>query len=140
MKNLSDIISDLNYHKPNYKLQSNDAFNAYMINRWLSMISPSYCNLINETYNRLYNAFDNNQQRYDFLKTILPKKFVKFPKYIKKTEKVKESKNSDLIDQIAKTHEISKREVEEIIKNMDVKELKKEYLDDSLKVYQKKEK
>ena len=52
MNTIFDYINDVLFHKKGNKLDNIDdygQYNPYMINRWLSMYSPSVATIINET-------------------------------------------------------------------------------------------
>lgn len=136
MKSIFDINDDLTYNKPDYKLSPNDECVPYMHQRWLSFIDPVYCHLLNEIYNMKVAAFTDNQQFYDFMKCILPRKKAFKIKYIKKTKVTADPANEDAVEELANILEISKKEVREMLSiNKDVLKSFKE----DLKILKKKE-
>ena len=89
-------------------------FNLYMLNRWCSMYSPDMVQIINETTNRYKEVFSLKQDQYNYILNILPKVKRKRIDYIKKI-KTEEKEKDENIPIIAKTLEISEREVKEYI-------------------------
>ena len=112
MNTIFDFIEATIFTKNAELLQSTDdekEFSPFMVNRWVSMYSPEMANVINETTNRYSTIFESKKDLYNFYVTILPKVNFKRISYIKKTAKEdSEIKNLDLI---AKTQQISQREV-----------------------------
>lgn len=103
---LFEYIKDLTvYKKGNLPL---DEYIPYLINRWLSFVSPSACNAINESVNSLGNM--DKQQHYKLLLKLYPKsKQIPFIKYVKKVKEEK-SKEDDNIALLASNMEMSRRE------------------------------
>ena len=89
-------------------------FNLYMLNRWCSMYSPDVTQIINETTNRYKEVFSLKQDQYNYILNILPKVKKRRINYIKKI-KTEEKEKDENIPIIAKTLEISEREVKEYI-------------------------
>ena len=116
MKTVFDIIEDITYKKPKYTLLPSDDCPPFMVQKWLSFVDPAYCNLMNELYNMRSGGFIDNQQFYDFMKCVIPKKYVGKIKYIKKTKKIDESKQDGVIGELANILEISRKEAREMIK------------------------
>jgi CRISPR/Cas system-associated exonuclease Cas4 (RecB family) len=115
MKTVFDIIKDITVLKPKYQLLPSDDFVPYMVQRWLSMVHPSYCSLMNDIYNDKISAFMDEQQLYDFLKCIIPKKAANQIKYIKKSKAAEKSKHENVIEELANSLELSKKEVMEML-------------------------
>lgn len=116
MKTVFDILHDVSYAKPDYKLQASDDFNIFMLCRWISFVSPQFSYIINEIYNTKHKTFTDDQAIYDSLKLFLPK--IKFGKinFMKKTPKDKtKSNNEDLILMMCDSLELSRREVVDIL-------------------------
>lgn len=136
MKNIFQLTSDVLYTKPAYKLEASDIFSSFMLQRWISMANPVYCNFINAVYNVNHQGFEDDQMVYDFLKCVFPKKYIGKIEYIKKAEKDKTaSKNQNVIEELAKGLNISQREVKEYFE-LFPKDLK-EYKDNDAKVMKK---
>ena len=90
-------------------------FNLYMLNRWCSMYSSDVAQILNETTNKYGKLFQTKQEQYDFILNMLPRVKKKRLNYIKKV-KEEAKKEDNEIALIAKSMEISKRELEENIK------------------------
>jgi hypothetical protein len=111
------ILNSILYSKKPLDVNVDDEniFNLYMVNRWCSMHSPEINNLINDTTNRLGMVLESKEDQVKFLTNILPRCRFKRIEYLKKTKKEKLDKDQETRDQyitlIAKTREISKREV-----------------------------
>ncbi len=130
MNTIFDYINDILYHKKGTLLNNvehESGYNSYMINRWLSMYSPQIANLINLTSNRLYSVFETKSEAYKFLINVLPKTKPRRIAYIKKVKKEKKEE-LDVIETLASSLELSKREINLYIKesNTDLERLKKQ--------------
>jgi len=102
---LFEYIKDITtYKKGNLPL---DDYIPYLINRWLSFITPQICGAINESVNSLGN-FDK-LQHYKLLLRLYPKSKVPFISYVKKVKEEK-TKEDNKIDMLASNMEMSKRE------------------------------
>lgn len=107
---LFEYIKDITtYKKGNLPL---DEYIPFLINRWLSFVTPSICNAINESVNSLGNF--NKEQHYKLLLKLYPKTKIPFIQYIKK---IKEDKNkeNDNIPILASTMEMSVRETKQLL-------------------------
>jgi hypothetical protein len=118
MLNIFEILNDIIVTKKGNLLdnvEDEDQFLPYIVCRWLSMYSPEYAQIINETTNKHYNVFDTKREWYDYLIKILPKGSPGRIHYIKK-EKRKDINNFDeIVRFLAKRFEISRREVEQYL-------------------------
>ncbi len=101
-------------------IDSEDTYNHYMMCRWLSMHSPQVAKLVNETANWLYPIFNTKEESYKFLNTIIPYQNFRRINYIKKNKKNTEKKGEDIADIIAQNMEISKREVNLYVKQLNL--------------------
>ena len=102
---LFEYIKDITtYKKGNLPL---DDYIPFLINRWLSFISPSTCGAVNESVNALGNI--DKQQHYKLLLKLYPKSKVPFISYVKKVKEEK-TKEDDKVDMLACNMEMSKRE------------------------------
>lgn len=102
---LFEYIKDItSFKKGNLPL---DDYIPFLINRWLSFISPSACGAINESTNTLGNM--SKEQHYKLLLKLYPKSKVPFISYIKKVKEEK-TKEDDKVDMLASNMEMSKRE------------------------------
>lgn len=95
---------------------SEDNFNMFLANRYLSFYHPELAKLINETSNKLPVASNhqNGESAFEYLKAVVPKVKYKFIKYIKKPA-VENQRNMGVSDEeireIAAYKELSTREV-----------------------------
>lgn len=103
---LFEYIKDLTvYKKGNLPLED---YIPYLINRWLSFVTPQVCGAINESVNSLGNI--DKQQHYKLLLKLYPKsKQIPFIKYVKKVKEEK-TKEDDNIALLASNMEMSQRE------------------------------
>ena len=118
MLNIFQILNDIIVTKRGDLLdnvEDEDQFIPFIVCRWLSMYSPEYAQIINETTNKHYNVFDTKKEWYEYLIKVLPKGSPGRIHYIKK-EKRKELNNFDeIVKFLAKRFEISRREVEQYL-------------------------
>lgn len=118
MINIFEILNDIIVTKKGNLLdnvEDEDQFIPFIVCRWLSMYSPEYAQIINETTNKHYNVFDTKKEWYDYLIRVLPKGTPGRIHYIKK-EKRKDINNFDeIVKYLAKRFEISRREVEQYL-------------------------
>jgi hypothetical protein len=107
---LFEYVKDLTtYKKGNLPLED---YIPYLINRWLSFISPQICIAINESVNCLGNI--SKDQHYKLLLKLYPKSKVPFIKYIKKIKEEK-TKEDDKTTLLASNMEMSEREVKQLL-------------------------
>lgn len=86
-----------------------DEYSPFLMNRWISFMSPSISNLINDTLNQLGNI--DKETHYRLMLTLIPKsKYFKKIQYIKKGKK-SDDEEIDYIKKYASYHEMSMREV-----------------------------
>ena len=81
------FINDILSYKQGDLLNNIDdesSYNAYMINRWLSMYSPQLATIVNYTTNNYYSIFHTKRDHYNFLLSIIPKVKIFRIQYIKK--------------------------------------------------------
>ena len=90
-----------------------EEYPSFLINRWMSFVSPSSCRAINESVNSLGNLDKNTH--YKLLISCFPKqKYMSKINYIKKIKTEKEDSDSS-IPVLAKTLELSQKEIEEML-------------------------
>jgi len=109
-----DILNDILFTKKGNLLKNVDeesSFNNYMINRWISMHSPSLAIVINNTSNWLWSVFETKQDYYKFINTIIPRVSRKRIHYIKKTKPEDKPKELENVELLAKRLELSQREI-----------------------------
>jgi hypothetical protein len=104
---LKDIFVD---KKGNLQLEE---YIPYLITRWVSFSTPKICNPLNDTINCLGNIEKNIH--YKLLISVLPKvKYQPRISYIKR--KKKETEDIDIkIIQLAKSMELSQKEIEQLV-------------------------
>ena len=99
-----DIINDILYEKDGESLNRvdfDDEFKLYLIQRWISMSSNSNIEFLNRTVNILYNTLDSPQQfklMSTFIRMDIPKKirYIKGTSNKKSKNKKKEEEESDI--------------------------------------------
>jgi 2-succinyl-5-enolpyruvyl-6-hydroxy-3-cyclohexene-1-carboxylate synthase len=121
MKTTFEHISNIINKKESYLLTEGEEFVPYMIQRWISMISPEMAYVVNETSNSISPAMQSKQMWHDYFLTVIPKIGYKKIEYIKKPK----SAPSKDVSELARKLEISFREAQEIIE-LDASLLKKE--------------
>jgi len=105
-----DYIKDITtYKKGNLNLEE---YIPFLINRWMSFITPQTCGCINETVNVLGNIDKNIH--YKLLVTLYPKGKIPFINYIKKIKEEK-SKEDNNISLLASNLEMSQKEVKQLL-------------------------
>ena len=104
---LFDYLKAITVNKdPNLPL---DEYSQFLMNRWISFMSPSISNLINNTLNQLGNI--DKDIHYKLMLSMIPKsKYFKKISYIKKGKKLEED-DIEYIEKYATYNEISTREV-----------------------------
>lgn len=105
---LKDIVT---LKKGNLPLEN---YVPFLINRWLSFISPSSCIAVNESVNSLGNI--DKTIHYKLLIGCFPKqKYMSKINYIKKVKAEKEEETDSKISVLAKTLELSQKEIKEML-------------------------
>ena len=123
MRTIFDFINDILYHKRGDLLDNIEhegQYNSYMVNRWISMYSPQHATLVNLTSNRLYSALSTKESSYKFLLNVMPKSNPRRIMYVKK-KKVDKTEETDDVTLLANNLELSKREINDYIKQLDLK-------------------
>lgn len=121
-----DYINDVLFTKKNTMQSVDDesTFSPYMLNRWISMYSPAMardCNIIN----KYLGAFENKKDLFSLFVAIFKKVPFKRINYIKKHKEEKKDECAQL-DLLAKSYELSKREIKQYLELKDgfLKEVK----------------
>jgi len=124
---LNDIVC-LKKNKLATNLEDETEFVPFLTQRWLSMYSAAFAEVLNMTSNRLWRVMDDKQMWYKLFTSILPKSPNKRIRYFKKTKKNKKVVNTEIITYIANLYEISHREVKMYLDQniLDLKQIKKE--------------
>lgn len=119
---MSEYISDILIHKKGDLLDVYDShleFSPYITQRYLSACSPQVCNILNHTTNNKLKFLDK-RQLYKLWIQIIPKNesFIVLPK--RKPKVQLNELEQKAVDFLAQKHKISKREVQEYIKEMKI--------------------
>ena len=126
---LKDIVSTKS-GKLHKEFDFNTAFKSpYMIQRWISMEHPKNAFIVNETTNKIWRGLDNDKKLWYILLTCLTKKPVSYFKkinYIKKASEKTDEKYEKAVEMLAKSNEISQREIREHISMMERLNIKTE--------------
>ena len=114
--NIFDQLNDLVFSKKRKCMNNIDHENEYvpfMINRWISMISPQHAQVINNTVNWMYGVFENKQSHYKLLHNVIPRARWQRVTYHKKNKETQQTESNDSkhIKLLACTLELSEREV-----------------------------
>lgn len=113
---LKDIITT---KKPRiFSIEEEKEFVPFLIQRWISMKSPEYAFILNETINRYWSILEQNQDWYDMLIHVIPQSKSNRVYYIKKNKKDNKTKTrEEILKKMAKNMEISFKEIETYDKN-----------------------
>lgn len=114
--NIFDQLNDLVFSKKRKCLNNVDHESEYvpfMINRWISMISPQHAEIVNNTVNWMYGVFEDKQMHYKLLHNIIPRTRWHRVLYHKKNKDKQDNKSEDTehIKRLACALELSEREV-----------------------------
>jgi len=113
MKNSTDFTKDIITDKEFHKINQGDNFQPYLIQKYISAISPDHCILINEILNTKLKNWKDDQEIYDFLKCIMPKAKECNIRYFKTAPEKKEYKVD--LKGISESLEISMKELKEML-------------------------
>jgi hypothetical protein len=111
MKTQFEHIYNIINKKDDCQLVVGEDFVPYMVQRWISMISPEMAFVMNETSNAISPAMQDKQMWLDYFLTVVPKIGYKKISYLKKP---KSAPNQDVSD-LASLLQISCREAKEMI-------------------------
>jgi hypothetical protein len=121
---LSEFLKDIIQSKkgdlldlPENELQ----FNPYIIQRFLSMQSPMMCDIVNQTTNPKMGVLDK-KQLYLLMLSVVPRLRSTSFKYIKKEETgiLLNEKEKKAVDLLAQRYKLSKKDIEQYIKELDL--------------------
>ena len=130
MITIFDILNDIICHKKQDVISNTEEWKMYqgfLVNRWLSFYSHDYLYRINQTINKHSACMDQSMQ-YKYLVKTLPKSSVKRIDYIKKVKEDKEKKNDKrqvVVEFLSKRLELSQREINYLLENLNTKDLEK---------------
>jgi len=120
---LFDFIRDIVFRKKGNLLDNPDAeneFQPFMMQRWLSMHSPDLAKVINLTTNKLWSIYETKKDWYKDFLAFVPKTYNKKIKYIKKKKEKVDKEEQEVIEFLARTKEMSKREVQLYLNEFDI--------------------
>lgn len=129
MRNSSDLAKDILCDKEFSELAPCDNFVPFLIQKYISGVHPTYCNLINDTLNNKLHSWNDCQEIYDFLKCLIPKKNCRY-RYFGINHEEKET-SLDLIS-LSSVLEISIKELKQILEMFP--ELEKNLKEDKEKI------
>ena len=119
-----DFISDILFYKKKNCLGTIDdetTFTPYLVNRWLSMYSISAAKISN-VLNKYLGTFESKHELYSLFLALYPKLPNKKINYFKrKKEEIKETNHA--IPMLAKTYELSQREVTDYINTLNLNKI-----------------
>lgn len=137
MKSIFEHIDNIINLKIPYTIIEGEEFSPYILQRWISMISPEICNFINETSNSQYSVISDKQKFHDYLLSVIPKIGRKKIQYIKKEKQNSlEQNKEDIIKEYAKRLEISYRELKSILE-LDPNFLSNRFNNKQIEIYKK---
>ena len=113
------LIADIIARKKGDLLQDIEdekEFAPFMAQRWLSMYSPEFANIVNETTNSHWMVLETKQEWYRFFLLAIPKKPNRKINYIKKAKKsAAKGIEKDYIKFLAERLELSQKEIKDYI-------------------------
>lgn len=130
--NIFEQIDDIVVKKENRlanNLEDESEFIPYMLQRWLSMYSPQYAEILNISVNKMWKVMEDKQMWYKFFTAIVPRGHPKHIAYIKKAAKTPQKKiNDEIIKILSEQFELSQREIKLYIedKMIDISNIKKQ--------------
>lgn len=130
MRNSADFVRDIITNSELSQITPSDNFVPYLVQKYLSGISPAHCNLVNSLLNGKLGSWRDQQEIYDLLKIILPKSKGVSYKYFGKASDKKEGKVD--IDALAKSMELPRKEVMEMLRYFP--DLEKALIDEKEKI------
>jgi hypothetical protein len=133
--NIYDLLKDIFQNKKGDLIAEhsfNDAFTSpFLVQRWISMQSPTNAVLINESTNKLWKGLaDDKNLWYKLYITLINKeKFGKIS-YIKKEKKIINETQNKIIEKLSERNQLSQKETESNLELLqlfgkDVKKFKK---------------
>lgn len=115
MKNSTDFTREILKNKDIDNISPCDNFIPYLVQKYISGVSPEHCMLVNSILNHKLHNWKDEQEIYNFLKLIIPKKNSTYFRYFAPTKKVRETEIKGDLSNLAQTMEISIRELREMI-------------------------
>lgn len=116
MKKSIDFARSIINDKIQEEINSCDEWSSFLIQRYISVVSPAHCNMINTILNGKLRNWEDSQEIYHFLKCVIPKNKVYNFDYIWKKKEAPVELKVD-VENICKSLEISQKEFYDIAKN-----------------------
>lgn len=119
--NIFNYLSNLLFTKKEPTLKGIDQqtdYQPFLVNRWCSMLNKQTNCIINTTVNTMYQIFENKTDHYKFLHYIIPRERFKRINYIKKSKT--DTKETLIAGKFAKSLELSKREINQYIEQLNL--------------------
>lgn len=119
-----DFISDIISFKTKNCLKTVDnesEFTPYLVNRWLSMYSPSVAKVSN-TLNKYLGTFESKTELYSLFVALFPKLPNKKINYFKRKKDETKEKNQS-VPLLAKTYELSQREITDYLNTLNLNKI-----------------
>jgi len=112
MRNSSDLAKDILCEKEFSELSPCDNFVSFLVQKYVSGVHPTYCNLVNDILNNKLHSWNDCQEIYDFLKCLIPKKNCRY-KYFAIKHEEKEIKLE--LNSISSCLEIPVKQLKELL-------------------------
>lgn len=126
MATIFDILKRITYSKENWEdlpQEEQEAFNKYMINRFISM-DQDYCEVVNVVQKNMWQM--DNAHIYRLYKNILPKRQV-FLKYMKPTKVKYDPEAIELIKEYFETGNKEAKEYLDILSKEEIQSIFEQY-------------
>ena len=130
MRNSADFVRDIITNPEISPITPTDNFAPFLVQKYISGISPAHCNLINTVLNGKLGEWRDPQEIYNLLKILLPKNKEVSYRYFGKASDKKEYKVD--IEALAESLELPKKEIIEMLNYFP--ELEKELIDEKEKI------
>ena len=122
--NIFDHLNDIVFSKKRKFLENTDNESEYvpfMINRWISMISPRHAEVVNSTANWLHPVLlDDKRVYYKLLHNVVARHKWMRVNYIKKVKSDTDDESAERLVRLAKKLELSVSEVTQLSQMNDV--------------------
>lgn len=114
MRTSLDFARSIAENPEKSEIEQSDNFQPYLVQKYISGISPVHCNLINMVLNDKLSSWTNKQQIFDFLKCVIPKG-ERYMKYFGKKQE-KKWENIDL-EYFSDAMEMTRKDLVTILDN-----------------------
>lgn len=113
MKNSSQFTKEILSSSQQEEIMPCDDFSPYLVQKYLSGVSPEHCSLVNSVFNTKLSLWRDSQDIYDFMKCVIPKnKSARYRYFGAKNTKEESSIDAE---RIANSLEMSKKELLELV-------------------------